>query len=112
MERGCCWLSGESVFNVRRRRLNTITECGIARGKFLLYQPGNGPVRPVALHAGSELGDVFGLGIVHLEQAADLEPEGNGIERSLRTGFFELLDVRSDGIHRLTILLIQPRLHE
>ena len=66
----------------------------------------------MAFHPGAELGDVFRFGIVHLEEAPDFEPEGDGVERPFGAGLLELFDVDAHGIHRLSVFGIQSRLHE
>src|SRR4029078_6413535 len=80
-------LSGQRVLDVRRGGLHMHAERGIPLGQFLLHQPGDSPVGPMALHPGAELRDILRFGKIHLEQAAHFEAERDGIERRLPADF-------------------------
>ena len=73
---------------------------------FFFHEPGDGAIGPVPLHAGSQLRDVFRLGIVHLEQTAQPRMEWHSAASWL--DFFSRSDIRFHMPHRPPIFLFEP----
>src|SRR2546428_6219938 len=95
------WLAGQRVLDVGRGGRDARAKSRVAGQDRPLHEPRDRAIGEVSLHARAQPGDVLRFRVIHLEQAADAEPERRQVGRGVRVGerqaFDLLLDLIQDG---------------
>src|SRR2546428_5994378 len=95
------WLAGQRVLDVGRGCRDARAKSRVAGQDRPLHEPRDRAIGKVPLHARAQPGDVLRFRVIHLEQAADAEPERRQVGRGVRVGerqaFDLLLDLIQDG---------------
>src|SRR3989454_3796478 len=95
------WLAGQRVLDVGRGGRDARAKSRVAGQDRPLHEPRDRAIGKVPLHARAQPGDVLRFRVIHLEQAADAEPERRQVGRGVRVGerqaFDLLLDLIQDG---------------